>query len=169
MSKQRDQIIVICTGNICRSPMAKCLLEQAIEAEGAPLNSLKVISAGTSAWSGDPASTNSVTALSKVGIELTQHKSQPITKDMLESAFLVLGMTHSHLYGIEKYKKSLPPRVHLFRDFMNPPSDAETEIMDPYGQNLATYRACLDSMAEAIPSLIEFLKKEYLPKLQSEE
>ena len=158
MNQKRNLIITICTGNICRSPMAERLLQQALEAEGAPLNEFQVISAGVAAWAGDPASENSVKALSKIGIPLEHHKSQPITKSLLEQAFLVLGMTESHLHALDKYKNVLPPKVHLFREFMESPETFE--IPDPYGQNLAAYRECLDSMAEAIPSLLAYLKRD---------
>lgn len=159
MNQKRNLIITVCTGNICRSPMAERLLQQALKAEGAPLNEIQVISAGVAAWTGDPASTNSVQALSKIGIQLDHHKSQPITKSLLEQAFLILGMTESHLQALNKYKTVLPPKVHLFREFMEP--SQTSEIQDPYGQDLAAYRACLDSMAEAIPSLVAYLKREY--------
>jgi protein-tyrosine-phosphatase len=139
--------------------MAERLLQQALKAEGAPLNKLQVVSAGVAAWAGDPASANSVKALSKIGIQLDHHKSQPITKSLLEKACLVLGMTESHLHALDKYKKVLPPNVHLFREFMESPETFE--IPDPYGQNLEAYRKCLDSMAEAIPSLLAYLKREY--------
>ena len=63
-------IIVVCTANICRSPMAAALLQHALAAQPEPLRSFKIISAGVAARAGDHVSENSVIALKKVGLDI---------------------------------------------------------------------------------------------------
>ena len=159
MASERNLILTICTGNVCRSPMAEKLLQHALAAEDAPLNQIEIVSAGVAAGYGDPASPNSVTALKKVKIDLDRHKSQPLTQDLIDRAFLILGMTQSHIDILNHYHTGLPERVHLFREFMG--RGELTEIPDPYGQSYTAYSACFDSIAEAIPSLVMYLKNEY--------
>lgn len=160
MQQDRDLILVICTGNTCRSPMAEKLLQHALAAESEPLSRLNVESAGVAARYGEPPSSNSVAALKKLDIDLASHKSQPITQEQIDQAFMILGMTDSHLDILKShYNQNLPEHINLFRGFIGP-SDT-TQIPDPYGNNFDAYRECLDTMAEAIPSLIAYLKKVY--------
>jgi protein-tyrosine phosphatase len=150
-------ILTVCTANICRSPMAEALLQHALRGQPEPLQSIKVVSAGVAARQGERVSENSVTALKKVGIDLSQHSSQPLTRELVDDALAIFCMTESHRAMIELNFEPPPRHLYLFREFMPPPT--EPQIADPFGGPLKLYEACRDEMVEAIPSLIEFLKK----------
>ena len=150
-------ILVVCTGNICRSPMAEGLLRHALAGQPEPLKSLKVISAGVSTRAGEPVSENSVIALKKAGIDIASHRSRPVTQEMLDGALAVFGMTESHRALIQYKGRPVPKHLYLFREFLPPP--AEQEIGDPYGGPLKVYEACRDELVEAIPSVLELLRK----------
>ncbi len=149
-------ILIVCTGNICRSPMGQGLLAHALSAQPAPLRNLKVISAGVAARSGETISENSVTALKKVGIDISTLHSQGLTQKMLDDSLAVFGMTDSHLAIIRQRARPAPENLHLFREFLPPP--AVQEIGDPYGGPLKLYESCRDEMVEAVPGLIAYLK-----------
>lgn len=149
-------ILVVCTANICRSPMAEGLLAHALSGQSGPLRFVRVISAGIAARAGEPVSANSVTALKKVGLDISGHRAQPLTQEMLDGAVAVFGMTRSHCQVIELQASPVPERLHLFRDFM--PEGASREIADPFGGALKHYEQCRDEMVEAIPGLLAYLK-----------
>ncbi|MBC7369437.1 MAG: low molecular weight protein arginine phosphatase [Undibacterium sp.] len=149
-------ILVVCTANICRSPMAAALLKHALAAQPEPLRSLEIISAGVGGRDGDTVSPNSVTALKKVGLDISDHRSRAITEDLVTNAVAVLGMTESHRATLQFAITPVPRNIFLFREFM--PQRGFKEIGDPYGGPLKLYESARDEMVEAIPTLIEFLK-----------
>ena len=154
---QRGTIVTVCTANICRSPMAAALLQHALAAQPEPLRSLKVISAGVAARNGEPVSENSVLALKKVGLDISPHRSQPLTQRLLDEAAVVLCMTESHRAMIQVQAEPVPRNLFLFRQFL--PGDRDREIGDPYGGPFSIYEGVRDEMVEAIPSLVEQIRK----------
>lgn len=150
-------IVTVCTANICRSPMAEALLRHALTAQPEPWKNIRVVSAGVAAPKGDSVSENSRVALKKVGIEVGNHTSQPLTKALVQKAALIICMTEGHRAMIHHSFTPSPRNVYLFREFM--PGKVEREIGDPFGGPLPLYEACRDEMVEAIPSLVEFIKK----------
>jgi protein-tyrosine-phosphatase len=155
MSKP-GHILVVCTGNVCRSPMGQGLLMHALSAQPEPLRSLKVISAGVAAHTGEPISENSVIALRKAGIDISHLRSQGLTQKMLDDALVVFGMTESHRSIIRSRARPIPEHLYLFREFL--PAPAAKEIGDPYGGPLKLYESCRDEMVEAVPAIVAFLK-----------
>ena len=149
-------ILFVCTANVCRSPMAEALFRHALDAEKEPLNKLDVASAGVFAAANQPATENSCIALKKVKLDLGEHRSQPLTEDLARKAILILGMTRSHCELIKEGFPNLSAEVRLMREFI--PDTRQTEIPDPFGSDLAVYQICRDSMVEAIPPLLDYLR-----------
>lgn len=157
MPSTPNEIVFVCTANTCRSPMAAALFRHALDAQDDPLRSLKVSSAGVSAFPGQPASENTVAALKKVGINMSDHQSQPLSQELVDNALAFFCMTDSHLAMLSYQIDPPPPNAFLMRQFIGP--DSDPQIPDPFGGSFTLYEACRDSMVEAIPSLIEVVKK----------
>jgi len=137
--------------------MAEALLRHALAAEEEPLKSLKVTSAGIGGWSGIPVTPNSVAALRKVGLDISQHRSRALDPAILSRAVLILCMTESHRSAILMDFPETSAPILLMRELLPPPADPE--IPDPYGSNLQSYEDTRDSIVEAIPSIVEYLRE----------
>ena len=152
-------VLFICTGNICRSPMAEGLLRHALAGESYPYNQIAVHSAGIAAGDGYPVSSNSLVALQKVGINLRDHLSKRVTMDDLLASDYVFAMTHGHLDSLRNLLGGrMEESLFLMREFLK--DTYEVEIPDPYGMGLSHYENARDSMVEAIPGIVRFLKSE---------
>ncbi len=156
MSNFPGKILFVCTANICRSPMAQKLLEHALKNESPPLSSAEVDSAGVAAYPGDRASENAVLALKKVGIDLADHRSRIVSASLLEESAVVFSMTENHRQILTTHFSKLPEHLYLMREFLS--SEEGNEIPDPFGADLRAYEACRDSMVEAIPPILRFLR-----------
>lgn len=136
--------------------MAAALLEHALAAESGPLRSLQVLSAGVAARGGEPVSENSVLALRKVGLDISRHRSRPLTQPLLDESLAVLCMTESHRAVIQVQADPVPRHLYLFRQFI--PGVTDPEIGDPFGGALCHYEAARDEMVESIPALVSHLR-----------
>jgi protein-tyrosine-phosphatase len=151
------QILVICTANICRSPMAGALLQHALRAQEGALKSVEVVSAGIAAHEGEAVSENSVIALRKVGIDISGHRARALTSEMASEALAIFCMTEAHRDAVLMNVDPPPGHLYLFREFL--PEGSGREIADPFGSSITVYEASRDEMVEAIPSVKGFLRK----------
>ena len=157
MPEEPKYVTMVCTANVCRSPMAAKLLEHALAAEAEPLRSLKVISTGVASWDGTGATPQAVKAMEKVGLDITNHRSRALTGEIMDNSLAVFCMTESHKNMVRKmFPDKTGAPIFLVREFM--PAGVGREIPDPYGATLDVYEECRDSIVEAVPSLVKFLK-----------
>ena len=154
--KQEKLVIFVCTANICRSPMAEKLFEEAL-AKAKSKKKIQVFSTGLSAVEGDKASDNSVTVRKEVGLDLSDHRSSVLNRTTLENASAVFCMTESHRVLINMYF-DLPEGAPIFlmREFAD---GNDKELPDPYGQSLEVYRECRERMKDSLPSLLDWVEK----------
>lgn len=156
MAVPRDTVTFVCTGNTCRSPMAEALLRAALAKRGEGLGHLRVVSCGLAAAPGEPASPHSVKAMARIGLDISAHRSRPLSPDDLGRSVAVFAMTGSHLDALSRRADLLPEAVLLLRDVL--PPAAPRAIPDPFGGDFREYEDCRDSMVEAMPALLEFLR-----------
>jgi protein-tyrosine phosphatase len=144
-------IIVLCTGNICRSPMAEVVLRERLRGQ-APTSRegetdsdpIKVMSAGTSALVGYPADPFAVEVAGRFGFDLSLHRGQQALTPLLSAADLVLVMERAHAEWVHRQAPPLRGRVQLLGRWR------EQEIADPYGQRREVFEACFEQIDDCV-------------------
>lgn len=138
-------ILCVCTGNICRSPMLTYLLRDALAKENI---SCEVRGAGTATNDGVPPSSHAITVMREIGVDMAEHRSRQLTQaiadetDIFVAASVEHGVTLAFQYGVDPEKILIPGGG----------------IPDPFGRDLATYKECRDQLVETIPQLVEDIK-----------
>ena len=116
MNSKKHLVLILCTGNTCRSPMAECLLN-ASSKEYPILDKFTFQSAGVFAQDNQPASSNSQKAIEGKLLSLESHRSQQLTQELIDQAYMILGMTSSHIQQLEFQYERLPEKIFPFRQF----------------------------------------------------
>lgn len=180
-------ILIVCTGNICRSPIAEGLLRHHLQARG--VGDVQVASAGVSGWDGSPASTEAVEALAERGIDISSHLARRLGRQTIDSADLVIAMAEEHRREMARIAPSAGPRTFTLKEFVRLLAGAQTrlrgttseelirgaaelansrrtggevaafdeDIADPLGLSLPAYRATAWELNELVERLVELI------------
>src|SRR6185503_8962536 len=148
-------VLFVCTGNICRSPMAEGLFRHATKGR----NEFRVISAGVGAVDGLPPSEYAVRALRELGIDISKQRSRMLTADLVNEADYIFGMTHSHVDAITLLYPQAAEKTFLLREFDETLESYENDISDPIGGSYEIYLNCRDQIEQGIASMVKFIEQ----------
>lgn len=141
-------IIFVCTGNTCRSPMAEGLLRRLL----GPEQGWTVSSAGTCAIDGMPPASTAVQAMRDVGVDISMHRSRRLTPSMVEKADMLVVMTRAHREAVLACAPSCTDKVFLLNAFGT--AQCPADVYDPVGEPLDIYRRVRDEIDAAMPDLV---------------
>ena len=148
-------ILFICTGNVCRSPMAEALFRRAVQGRG----EFRAVSAGIGAMDGQPPTSHSVRAMRELGVDISAQRSRMLTAELVRSADLILGMTHSHADTVALLYPQAAEKTFLLREFDETLEPYEKDISDPIGSPYETYVECRDQIEQGIAALLKFMEQ----------
>lgn len=135
-----NQIIVVCTGNICRSPMAEALLRARL---GKRVQ--RIASAGTGALVGYPADPMAVEVAAEHGLDLAEHRAQQATLPLLASMDLILTLDQTHSDWLNRQYPQLRGRVHKILKWRE-----NADVEDPFRRPREAFEKAFDDIEAGV-------------------
>src|SRR6266540_1039065 len=110
-------ILLVCTGNICRSPMASGFLAGLLRDQG--VHGVSVESCGVSAWEGSPATPEAVEAMRERGLDISGHVARRMNRRIIEAADLIVGMASEHREAVRRIARPAASRTFTLKELVH--------------------------------------------------
>ena len=166
---QKFHILFVCSGNSCRSPLAEGLLR--LKLPSRLQNDVAIQSAGTLGIDGAPAARYSVEIVEEMGGDISGHRSQGLTEELVKETDLILAMAAEHVEYLHNEFPKYRENVFLLKRFARAADEnadeddfTDDDIFDPIGTSKEMYRICAkiidDELERIMPTLINFIQEQ---------
>jgi protein-tyrosine-phosphatase len=171
------KIVFVCTGNLCRSPMAEGMMRRALEERGC--DSIEVSSTGTWAYAGHPAMPEAIELLKEMDVDISEHHSRPLDLTELADADLIVAMTSVHLRELKEMAPDCIDKVLLMKELVEiemdgrdgapeqrlsallagrrPEPRRDLDVDDPIGLPISAYERCVRELQAGVDFLADLL------------
>lgn len=156
-------ILFVCTGNVCRSPMAEGLFRHMVQGRG----EYRVLSAGLGAVEGQPPSAHAIQAMKELGIDISGQRSRMLTAELVEEADYIFGMTHGHVESILLLYPQAAEKTFLLREFDDSVEGFDKDVTDPIGGSYEVYVQCRDQIREALQTILPVIEQDVAAAAQA--
>ena len=143
-----SSILTVCTGNICRSPLAEYRFKKMLEN-----NDILISSAGVNALVDQPADESAILIAEENGLDIMPHKGKALTESIVKENELILVMENNHKRLISDLYPFSIGKVFLLGKWLDDP-----EIADPYKKSLEMFRAIYEKIDQSCQQWIPYLK-----------
>jgi L-threonylcarbamoyladenylate synthase len=148
-------VLLVCTGNSCRSVMAGGLLEKILTEKGAKFD---IMTAGTGALPGSRPTPETIAMMKERNVDISDYRARPLNQTLIKKADLILTMQEVHKQRILDLVPGAKDKTFLLSEFAEPANrDNFEEISDPIGQPLEVYRQCVKAIQKYIIKIAERL------------
>lgn len=151
------QLLFVCTGNTCRSPMAEAAAQKWITDNPEEYAEFRVTSAGVLCAGAAPASDYAQIVAEQNGCDLSKHLAKQVSGPLLEQADYIFTMTRGHKQMLERMAPQYQDKIYLLNAYAEGNLDA-ADVPDPYGGSLETYLHCFAVLNTSIEKILKKLK-----------
>ena len=162
LRRLRTSILFVCTGNICRSPLAEAQLRDYAEKQGVA-GRLDISSAGTHAWDGNPATHEAREAAHLNNLDLSSHRAREVRRSIMNDSGYVIAMTQRHHQWLLKEFPEHENKIYLallFPRGLKGESPEVTDVPDPIGESVEFYLKVLEMLRPSLPEILGAALKE---------
>lgn len=150
------KIMFVCTGNICRSPMAHHYMQKRVKDLNIE-NEFLISSCGVYACTGDKATQNAIFVMKEYDVDMENHRATNIDDANIEDYDYIITLTTRHKEQIRYFYPKLDKNIYTLIEFVSK-DEIYKDIDDPWGLNITVYKNCALEIVEKVDKLIEKLR-----------
>lgn len=148
-----NELLVVCIGNICRSPMAEAILRDRLATRLSATRPIAIRSAGLHALAGAPMDGLAIEVLGSHGLNLPGHRSQQVDRQMLRRADLILSMEQPHLASLFRLAPEVRGKTFLIGQWQH-----AAEIIDPYKRPKAAFEQTYTHLSRCVDDWLPYIQ-----------